>query len=667
MSILRQELTIPAAAWLLLLCALTVAVYWPGIHGPFLFDDEVHIVHNDALAIHDLSPSSLYQAWCSSPFNFPASRPLSMLTFGVNRALTGLDPFWFKLTNLGIHLLNGLLVFALVRLIGDAMSRVSGRSLDPATPETWAILTSALWLLHPINLTSVLYTVQRMNSLSALFMLSAMVVYMRGRLRMLDGPQALWPVAALSLTLGGVGFLAKENAVLLPGFLLLLDWLFLGFRAQSPQARRQVIWFFVGVVGIPFVAGVAYILTHLGWVTGSYGGRTFTFEQRVLTEPRVLWFYLQNLLIPDYRQLGLYHDDFILSHSLTHPPSTLAAILGLGGLASLGLALGLTRRAPVLAFGILFFLLGHSLESSIIPLEVVFEHRNYLPGVGVLAVLAYGIVRIYAHPRMRVPATVLGLALIMVGAGNTLLRAKDWRSETDFVLAEVAHHPDSPRANFQTGQQLIAILPRSKHPDLVYKLARQHLEHAVELRPANADGLFGLIVLNLYAGKPPETTWIKELEHRLRDYPYSAENVTTEQFSYLVRWHMQVPAPRLSREQMLGIFDAVLANPRLDRYARAGIHSALRAYYDSVLKDPQKALENARAAAQAWPEHWAYHDRLIRLLVRLGRSEEAKKALRDAMPYALTEQLQGEAAGLRRLIEEAPAPAPSSSTLSVTP
>jgi len=652
-QVLHKQLAIPASVWLLLTWAVTVGIYWPGLHGPFLFDDKAHIAENKAVAIDDLSPNSLYQAWNSSPFAFPASRPLSMLSFGVNHALTGMDPFWLKLTNLVIHLVNGLLVMLLIRAIARGWSRTRGTPLNESQVTTWALLTGALWLMHPINLTSVLYTVQRMNSQSALFLLGAMLVYMTTRVRMLETNCPFWPGALLCLLLGGIGFLAKENAILLPGLLLILEWLFLDFRAPSRPAALQVRGFFLIFLGVPLLLVAYHTLTHPQWITAGFDSRTFSFEQRLLTQPRALWFYLYNILAPNFTRLGLFHDDFGLSDSLLSPASTLASVAGL--IALLAAAWLMRRRAPVVAFGICFFLAGHSLESSVFALEPLFEHRNYLPSVGILSMVAYGLSLLAGRGPWNLLVLILSTALLTVTAANTALRAHDWSSQNAFIVHEVAHHPDSPRANFQAGQRLIVGLGKSRDPTLTYQLARQYMEHVVALNPANSDGLFGLIVLNLYAGRLPEPQWIDELEHRLRDFPYTPENVTTSQFSYLVRWHMQVPKPRLSRAQVLRIFDAVLTNPTLDRYAKAGIHSALRAYYDAVLKEPEEGLEHARQAVAAWPQRGVYHDRLIKILVRLGRIKEARDALERMKGYATTPKMTAETKALEKFIDHATA------------
>ena len=110
--------TLKHSYWIMLLAlALGAIVYARGLNGPFLFDDLIHITQNQWVKIDSLSWPNLVRAWNSSFNAFPDNRPLAQLTFGVNHALAGLSPWAFKATNLGIHLLTGVLVFVFIRLV----------------------------------------------------------------------------------------------------------------------------------------------------------------------------------------------------------------------------------------------------------------------------------------------------------------------------------------------------------------------------------------------------------------------------------------------------------------------------------------------------------------------------------------------------------------------
>ncbi len=189
--------------WILLLAMVAaVVVYMNGLNGPFLFDDHIHITKNQWVKIDSLSGPDLAQAWNSSFSPFPTNRPLAQLSFGINHALAGLSPWAFKATNLAIHLLTGLLVFGWSRL---AYRAVAGEAADPQRGALLAAATAAVWLLHPLHVSTVLYTVQRMAQLSSLGLLAALSCYFWGRIRIAEGqPGAVWILAAAPMAMLGL-------------------------------------------------------------------------------------------------------------------------------------------------------------------------------------------------------------------------------------------------------------------------------------------------------------------------------------------------------------------------------------------------------------------------------------------------------------------------------
>ena len=153
-----------------LLIAVIAVIYTPGASGGFIFDDRAAIVENRRVHIHDLTRDSLARAARSfEPGNGLQARPLSMASFGVNHALHELRPFGYKTTGIAIHALNAVLILMLAHgLIGAAW-----RERDPR----WAAAAVAIaWALHPLQVSTVLYVVQRMESLSLLFVLTVVTV-----------------------------------------------------------------------------------------------------------------------------------------------------------------------------------------------------------------------------------------------------------------------------------------------------------------------------------------------------------------------------------------------------------------------------------------------------------------------------------------------------------
>lgn len=435
-----------------LLTLLVVLVFYPGLAGPFLFDDPVNIINP-------------FRAWLAGETGWqevvfgnrsgPLGRPLSMATFALNGATTGLEVVPFKATNLLIHLLCGAALYALLvrLLLRDA--RLQARA------QLVAGILTAIWLLHPIQVSTVLYVVQRMAQLSTLFTLLALVWYVIGR-QALEQGQAKRGYAWLFLWLPAAtvaGMLSKENGALVPLFCLVLE---LGyFQPKAGQHRpKGVLVFYVLSLLMPLaLMAVFYPPTKM---MASYDGRLFTLGERLLTQPRALWDYIGALLVPSGPSLGVYTDDFVVSRGWLQPPTTLFAIVGL--IALVGLALFTRTRVPAVFTGLGFFFAGHAMESTIFPLEMYFEHRNYLPSAGLFLAVA-GVIG-WLLPRLRrgkdqpnEEPRLLWLALgvyVLLLAGATWARSGVWSSWPALAEQGVQQHPLSRRAHLDHISMLLA-------------------------------------------------------------------------------------------------------------------------------------------------------------------------------------------------------------------
>ena len=256
----------------LLVAILAAVVYVPGIGGGFAFDDYFAIVLNDELDIDPGRPVTLLDAAFSSTSG-PLKRPVAMLSFAANRTLTGIDPVPFKLTNIAIHVVNAVLVLLLLQLICTAL-RPSSRSASAAV----ACVAAALWAVHPLNLTSVLYVVQRMTSLCTTWMLIALVFYAAIRVRQIQGRRVAgfwWMPVVVS---GALGLLTKETAVLLPLYVVVLEFSVFRFEAGS---RLRPIYRAAVIAGTCSVAAILILTPDT--LLGGYAGRSFSLAERLLT------------------------------------------------------------------------------------------------------------------------------------------------------------------------------------------------------------------------------------------------------------------------------------------------------------------------------------------------------------------------------------------------
>jgi tetratricopeptide (TPR) repeat protein len=616
---------------ILLIVALLVAflLYRPGLHGPFVFDDTLNIVNNPHLKLEEVSKASLLQAAYSVP-NGVFGRPISMLSFAFNFFLDRdkVEPFpsayTFKITNLVIHLLNGIAIFFLTRLLTSLYRQQRQPSLPVAYPEWLALFVAAAWLLHPLNLTSVLYVVQRMASLAALFCFIGLGIYVWGRSRLYTGQRGGVSAILVSFFVFlPLAVLSKDNGVLLPVFMLIAEIILFRFETAQPITRRFLIVFFTLLVAVPSLLVVSYLVQHPAWILEGYARRDFSLFERLLTEPRVIWFYLRLILLPSTALMGLYHDDIAISHNLFDPVGTLPAILGL--LALLFAAWWFRRRQPLVVFGIFFFLVGHGPESTFFPLELVHEHRNYLPSFGILLAFFHLLLNPISVVSTRLPRVALACLLIPLFAVGTLSRATTWSNSQDLWTAEVENHPASVRANLALADlyaNALAFDPAAKA--VYYQFARQYYERTLALDPHNTNGLFGLIQLNLLHGKPVEQAWLTDLNYGLAHKTIPSN--TNDQLISLAMCTTQPGCP-LKAADIAPLMQAPLRNPKVTGRDKALIYNALTVYLFKADRDYPAALEATRQAIALAPGDMDHQLWLANILIAMKHTDEAQQQI----------------------------------------
>jgi len=411
------------------LALLTVLVFYPSLHGTFLLDDYQ--------SLRDLQrvKSDGFLAYIFSGSAGPTGRPLSLLTFALQYGAWPANPFAFKLVNLLIHVLNGALVcFVTVRLAAR-LELVAGKYIY-----LFSLLISALWLLHPVQLYSVLYVVQRMTLLSGFFVLLGVAIYLYYRDAVLNAGKAkLQLVIGVYLCLLLATF-CKENGALLPLYLLCIEL----FLFAGKDKTRDWNIFMLPVLLLPVLCLVLYLAVSMPDILAGYANRDFTIGQRLLTEANVMIDYLRIIIIPSPHVFSLYHDDYPLASGILNDAETTVNIVILCCLVLTGLFLRVRLR--IFAFAVFWFLAGHCLESGIIPLEIYFEHRNYLPEYGVIFFVAYILVSCTSllHNRtLRLSLLVLYPLLIMT---VTVIELNLWSRPVLQAAEWAKQHPHSRRA-----------------------------------------------------------------------------------------------------------------------------------------------------------------------------------------------------------------------------
>lgn len=610
------------ALGLVLCLVVAFVVYRPGLSGSFMFDDVPNILNNAYLSIDTLDFEHLRQAALSG-YSGPLMRPVSMLSLALNYYVVGTEPYFYKLTNLGLHLLNGGSLFILTCLLLSAYRRFHDNGISTDRIIWISIFVSAAWLLHPINLSSVLYVVQRMTSLSALFTLWGLIFYLWGRLRLNDGRRGMTLICAGLLVFGALAVLSKENGALLPVYMLLIEALVFGFRAPDATVRRFLGAFFTITVALPLLLFCLFVMVDPQWLSNGYHARDFTLTQRLLTEPRVIWFYISLILSPNEARMGLYHDDFPASHGLFDPVTTALSIAGV--LLLMFLVVKIRKRAPLAALGIAFFLFGHSMESTVLPLELVHEHRNYLPGYGIALTLFFYLLNPGLLARLIHYRQVIAVLLIVMLAWTTYVRAVQWSDVVDQSLIEVYYHPDSPRANHNVGSLFAKLLEYDDDNEVVIRqYAERFYRHSMAADSDDVDGLFGLLLLGYSSGDGVDTALVDRLKQRLE---------TTSDTASASNWLITILGCRdtdkcsIPADVALDLLHTAMRNDRISGRARAAVLSTASNYYHNRLQRYDKAVQLARQAVREAPQRLLYRINLAALYIALTRYDEAQREL----------------------------------------
>jgi hypothetical protein len=444
--VLNKRYAWTGLAAILVVCA---AVYWPGLHGPFLFDDFPNLAALDSIdRIGNWRDLGIY---LSQPRSFPG-RPLAMLSFLLQKASWPSNPFPFKLLNLCIHLACGLLVYRLTTLVARSYlsrkEKVSGVSASAVSVA--ALLATAAWLLDPIQISGVLLVVQRMTLLMALFVLLGLLAYLRGLLSEDATPlrRSAWMLLGLGLCTV-LAFLSKENGILLPLLALILDATVL--RANVARLPLNLRWWRRVLIWPSILFVIGYLLITMPSLDSNQGIRDFTLRERLMTEPRILFDYLGNIFLPRFGLYGLYHDGFALSRSLMTPWTTLPAIIGVAG--AVVFAFVVRRRWPLMALAVFWYLGGQLLESGTVMLELYFEHRNYVPIIGPFIAIAIGLAAT-REPVLR--KRLLGVCALWLAAATitTALSTGVYKSEDSLATAWAAKQSGSIRARTMLADRL---------------------------------------------------------------------------------------------------------------------------------------------------------------------------------------------------------------------
>lgn len=485
----------------MLLAFLILLVYSNTFQAAWQFDDKPNIIENQRLHIKDLSPSSLWLTFFAGAGKNVFSRPLANLSLALNWYAGQSDTLGFHIVNTLIHILTAFILYLTcweLLQTPNLKERYNVRDI-----QFIALLGAVLWAINPIQIQAVTYIVQRMASMAALFYVCSIYFYVKGRRDGKDRPATHIPKTPtkrnLLYTASFLCFifalLAKENAIMLPASLLIVEVIFFqAFSISAVNRKHYIVLAGVGCAGV-FLVTALYQSGFFDFIARGYTTRPFTMWERVLTQPRVVFLYFSQIFYPLPSRLSITHD-VIVSTSLFKPWTTLPAIIII--LASVAVCIQQMRKWPLLCFALLFFLLSHVVESSILPLELMFEHRNYLPSLFLFLPAAAALKGLYNRYQMenRFMQSILVtfVTLVIIGLGCfTYIRNHAWQTETS--LWQDAMHK-APRDARPVVNLAIQLAWAEKATPRDYDVAISMLEKARSLNLAHSF-LIGDIVNNI--------------------------------------------------------------------------------------------------------------------------------------------------------------------------
>ena len=429
--------------FLVLLGVLLFAGYAGGLNSLFLFDDMPNLEALSQIQNAELFSASFFEFVLGGEAG-PTGRPVSLFTFAMQASAWPDAPFQFKLINLAIHFLNSVLVYVLVRQISKLTD------LNPDQQVILSISVAAIWAIHPVQTSTVLYTIQRMTLLSNFFILVGvnLHIFLRSALANTALLKKWIFLTSAFLFSGLAATFSKENGGTLLFYIFALEYTLLyRFNADSfiKKWRLVCLW-------LPTLCLIVVGILSWSYFSNQYSeSYTFSAYERLLTQSRLLWKYLQTIILPFSNNTGLFFE-FEISKSPLTPITTTIAIAA--WLLIIFYAFKKRNTQPVMAFAIFWFLAGHAIESSIIPLELYFNHRNYLAFFGPLLAAIYFLIRYGSKinfQKVSLPISVLALLGLLLFF-QLFLTTATWKNSLVLASTWYSTNPEAAR-----NQEFLAI------------------------------------------------------------------------------------------------------------------------------------------------------------------------------------------------------------------
>jgi Tfp pilus assembly protein PilF len=556
---------------------ITLSIYSNTFSASWHFDDVPNITGNPNLHLKELSWQNIKRTFFANQFE-PEQlyRPSACLSFALNYYFGQDNVLGFHIVNISIHFLSAVFLFLFIyhTLTLPVVSARYG-------PNSYfvALLATTLWVINPIQTQAITFIVQRMASMAGMFYIISMYLYLRGRMASQNPVKAFFfSLCALSTILA---FFSKENALMIPVSLFFYDFLLIQGVSREKVKKNLKILLAVTVMTL----SIAIVFFAFSEITFSslfslYSKRPFTLWERLITQPRAIIFYISLILYPMSTRLSLNHD-IVISNSLFDPPTTILAIILIIGVV-IG-AISIAKREPLISFSVFFFFLNHIPESTILPLELIFEHRNYIPSMLFFVPIAIGLLKAisyFSYKRSMQVIISLSIILVIIMEGHsTFMRNFTWKNEESLWIDCIDKYPNLYRPQHN--------LANYYHDQNKIKKAIDEYEKALKLKAANTKDEKAITYFNLgviYFHK-------KEFK-KAKDYYLQAMNI----------------------------------DPCLP-----GVHNNLAVILAATTKSYEEVYGELNRAAKCKPASVRTHSNLGILLVKSGRIDEGIGEMKKAL------------------------------------
>lgn len=468
---------------LLFLLVITFFLYLPGLKGGFLFDD----FHNldEMTRYGDMSIWNNAKSFIFGGVAGPTGRPISLASFWLQSESWPKRAYAFKMVNLLIHLICGLLLFIATKLLLKTYGYKEEKAL-------WvALISSSIWLLHPMFISTTLYVIQRMAQLPMFFGLLGIIGYLKGRSYLPVYPLKGYLLMTLSVGIATIlATFSKENGALLPLLILVIE---LCNRTNSDKP----IWYWRAIcLWLPTLIIFILFYREINFSNNPWPLRAFNQIERLWSEGRILCDYLYQLFLPKIEGYGLFQDGYEISKGWFSPITTLISFVFLSLLIIVSFIA--RKKYPLFTLSVFFFLAAHLMESTVWGLELYFEHRNYIAAMFIFLPISAGLYNLGKKNNAKL-AIVLTIFIFCCLAWLTWQRSNLWADTNKLQVFWAQKNPESPRAQVYLAQQLM-ILSREKE-------ANKLIEQTKKLRPDS-----GLLSIRLIRQKiDSETLTMQDL------------------------------------------------------------------------------------------------------------------------------------------------------------